>query len=144
MKAVILGVMGAFFIVYTAITGLGVYNTETRYEEMENALSQVIKQTLEVNYGKQTTPERKEQLIADIKYRMGSDSDVEVVIHSMNLSKGMISVTVKETFTQLNGQKKQLEWRKTAIVDFSLINYLTEEEITKGENAQGEKEVDAL
>lgn len=118
-------------IVYTVITGLGVYNTDTRYEEMEKALSQVLKQTLEVNYGKQTTEERKEQLVAEIKYRMGSDSEVEVVIHSMNLQKGIISVTVIESFTQLNGQRKQLEWQKTAIVDFSLIRYLTEEEIPK-------------
>lgn len=132
MKAVILGVIGAFIMVYTVITGLCVYNTETRYEEMENSLSQVIKQTLEVNYGKQTTEEHKKQLVADIKYRMGSDSDVEVVIHSMNLQKGIISVTVKETFTQLNGQEKQLEWKKTVIMDFSLIRYLTEEEVKKG------------
>ena len=119
-------------MVYTVITGLGVYNTETRYEEMENAISQVIKQTLEVNYGKQTTEQRKEQLVADIKYRMGSDSDVEVIIHSMHLQKGIISVTVKETFRQLNGKEKQLEWKKTAIIDFSLIRYLTEEELPKG------------
>jgi hypothetical protein len=99
---------------------------------MENAISQVIKQTLEVNYGKQTTEQRKEQLVADIKYRMGSDSDVEVIIHSMHLQKGIISVTVKETFRQLNGKEKQLEWKKTAIIDFSLIRYLTEEELPKG------------
>jgi hypothetical protein len=129
---VILGTIGAFIMVYTVITGLGVYNTETRYEEMENAISQVIKQTLEVNYGKQTTEQRKEQLVADIKYRMGSDSDVEVIIHSMHLQKGIISVTVKETFRQLNGKEKQLEWKKTAIIDFSLIRYLTEEELPKG------------
>ena len=132
MKTVILGTIGAFIMVYTVITGLGVYNTETRYEEMENAISQVIKQTLEVNYGKQTTEQRKEQLVADIKYRMGSDSDVEVIIHSMHLQKGIISVTVKETFRQLNGKEKQLEWNKTAIIDFSLIRYLTEEELPKG------------
>lgn len=132
MKTVILGTIGAFIMVYTVITGLGVYNTETRYEEMENAISQVIKQTLEVNYGKQTTEQRKEQLVADIKYRMGSDSDVEVIIHSMHLQKGIISVTVKETFRQLNGKEKQLEWKKTAIIDFSLIRYLTEEELPKG------------
>ena len=132
MKTVILGTIGAFIMVYTVITGLGVYNTETRYEEMENAISQVIKQTLEVNYGKQTTEQRKEQLVADIKYRMGSDSDVEVIVHSMHLQKGIISVTVKETFRQLNGKEKQLEWNKTAIIDFSLIRYLTEEELPKG------------
>lgn len=132
MKTVILGTIGAFIMVYTVITGLGVYNTETRYEEMENAISQVIKQTLEVNYGKQTTEQRKEQLVADIKYRMGSDSDVEVIVHSMHLQKGIISVTVKETFRQLNGKEKQLEWKKTAIIDFSLIRYLTEEELPKG------------
>jgi hypothetical protein len=132
LKTVILGTIGAFIMVYTVITGLGVYNTETRYEEMENAISQVIKQTLEVNYGKQTTEQRKEQLVADIKYRMGSDSDVEVIIHSMHLQKGIISVTVKETFRQLNGKEKQLEWKKTAIIDFSLIRYLTEEELPKG------------
>ena len=125
-------------IVYTIITGLGVYNTEIRYEEMENVLSQVIKQNLEVNYGKQTTEERKEQLVADILYRMGSDSDVEVIISGMNLQKGIISVTVKESFRQLNGQQKQLEWKKTAIVDFSLIHYLTEEEIIKGEKGADE------
>lgn len=120
-------------IVYTVITGLGVYNTDVRYEEMEKALSQVLKQTLEANYGKQTTEERKEQLVAEIKYRMGSDSDVEVVVHSMNLQKGIISVTVNESFMQLNGKRKQLKWKKTAIIDFSLIRYLTEEEILKEE-----------
>lgn len=118
-------------IIYTVITGLGVYNTQTRYEEMETALSQVMKQHLETNYGKQTTEEQKEQLIADILYRMGSDSDVEVVIHGMHLQRGIISVTVRESFVQLNGQKKKLEWKKTAIVDYSLIDYLTEKEIEK-------------
>jgi hypothetical protein len=133
LKAVILGAIGAFIMLYTVITGLGVYNTETRYQEMETALSQVLKQTLEVNYGKQTTEEHKEQLVEDILYRMGSDSDVDVIIHSMHLQKGIISVTVKESFVQLNGKKKELKWEKTAIIDFSLIDYLTEEEIKKGE-----------
>jgi hypothetical protein len=133
LKAVILGAIGAFIMLYTVITGLGVYNTETRYQEMETALSQVLKQTLEANYGKQTTEEHKEQLVEDILYRMGSDSDVDVIIHSMHLQKGIISVTVKESFVQLNGKKKELKWEKTAIIDFSLIDYLTEEEIKKGE-----------
>jgi hypothetical protein len=72
--------------------------------------------------------------VEDIKYRMGSDSQVDVVIHCMDLQKGIISVTVKETFIQINGQEKQLEWTKTAMIDFKLIDFLTDEEIRKEEN----------
>lgn len=127
MKNGILGVLGAFFVIYTTMIGLGVYNHRMRYEEMANALGQVLKQTLENEYGQPDSLEKVDQLKEDILYRMGSNSHVEVEVHCMNLEKGIISVTVKETYTQINGQQKTCEWTKTAIMERQQIPLLTEE-----------------
>ena len=117
MKNIILGAIGAFVILYTILCGLCLYNTTVRQEEMENALSQVIKQTLKEGYGQKVSFEHYRQLTEDIRYRMNSNSEVEIVIHHMDLEKGIIRVSVREQFRQLNGQKKELSWSKTAIVD---------------------------
>ena len=117
MKNAILGVIGAFVLIYTTIISLGVYNTSTRYDKMENVLSQVLKQTLEDGFGKENTKEQQEQLIEDIKYRLGSDGTVNVDIHCMDLQKGIISVTVEQSFVQINGSRKTLDWTKTVIMD---------------------------
>lgn len=117
MKNAILGVIGAFLIIYTTVIGLGIYNTSSRYNQMENILSQVLKQTLENGFGQENTTMQQEQLIEEIKYRLGNDSDVTVDIHCMDYKKGIISVTVEESFVQINGSKKVLEWTKTVIMD---------------------------
>ena len=117
MKHIILGMIGTVVVLYTIVSGLGVYNTRVRYAEMENALSQVVKQTLECGYGQENSSTREELLVEEIRYRMGSDSEVEVVIHCLNMEKGIISVTVIENFRQLNGLRKELKWTKTAIME---------------------------
>lgn len=117
MKNAILGVIGAFLIIYTTVIGLGVYNRDTRYDEMEKVLSQVIKQTLENEFGKENSDLKQEALIEEIKYRMESDSKVEVEIYCMDLEKGIISVTVRESFVQINGKLRTCECTKTAIMD---------------------------
>ena len=46
MKNAILGVLGACILFETTLIGLGVYNTGVRKNEVDNILSQVVKQTL--------------------------------------------------------------------------------------------------
>lgn len=127
MKIVILGVISAFLVVYTTISGLGVYNVRARYGEMETTISQVVKQHLERGYGQGNFPMWEEQLVEDLRYRFGSDSDVEIEVHCLDYEKGIISVTVSESFVQLNGQTKLLEWTKTGIMDRKVVDIVTDQ-----------------
>ena len=128
MKNAIVGVIGAFLILYAVLIGLGVYNTRIRSEDMENILGQVLKQTLEEGYGQEQSVVTQETLENEIKQRIGDDSEVFVEIHCMDLEKGIISVTVRKRFVQINGREKELEWTKTAIMDRQYITTVSEEE----------------
>lgn len=126
MKNAILGVLGACILFYTTLIGLGVYNTGVRKNEVDNILSQVVKQTLEEGYGQTNAKEWETKLKENILLRLGSDSDVEIVIDCMDLEKGIIHVMVQETFWQINGKRKILEWEKTAIMERAAIGIPTE------------------
>ena len=121
MKNIILGMIGAFVLIYTLIVGLILYGNQVRYNEMDNSLAQVLKQTLEEHYQK-GDDYGIEELTEDIKCRLSSDSQIEVIVHYMDLDKGIISVTIKESYQQLSGKVKTLEWSKTAIMDRSVIS----------------------
>ena len=126
MKNAILGVLGACILFFTTLIGLGVYNTGVRKNEVDNILSQVVKQTLEEGYGQTNAKEWETKLKENILLRLGSDSDVEIVIDCMDLEKGIIHVMVQETFWQINGKRKILEWEKTAIMERAAIGIPTE------------------
>lgn len=128
MKNTIIGVIGAFLILYVVLIGLGIYNNRIRSEDMENILGQVLKQTLEEGYGQENSLSKQEALVEEIKQRIGDDSTVFVEIHCMDLEKGIISVTVRKHFVQINGKEKELEWTKTAIMDRQYITTISEEE----------------
>jgi len=126
LKNAILGVLGACILFFTTLIGLGVYNTGVRKNEVDNILSQVVKQTLEEGYGQTNAKEWETKLKENILLRLGSDSDVEIVIDCMDLEKGIIHVMVQETFWQINGKRKILEWEKTAIMERAAIGIPTE------------------
>ena len=113
---------------YAVLISLGVYNTRIRSEDMENILGQVLKQTLEEGYRQEQSVVTQETLENEIKQRIGDDSEVFVEIHCMDLEKGIISVTVRKRFVQINGREKELEWTKTAIMDRQYITTVSEEE----------------
>lgn len=126
MKSLLLAMIASFVTLYALVLGLGWYNTTARYEEMEIMLSQVVRSHLEEGYGKGNDPGREENLISDIRYRMRSNSKIEVIVHEIDYNLGVISVTVRESFVQLNGKEKQLEWKKTAIMDRMMTDIVTD------------------
>ena len=125
MKTLILGILAAFITLYSLALGLGFYNTSARYQEMEVVLSQIIKEELEEGFEHGNVPNREESLVSAIRYRMGSDSQVEIIVHAIDYNRGIVSVTVRETFTQINGKERTLEWRKTAIMDCKNTDIVT-------------------
>ena len=125
MKTLILGILATFITLYSLVLGLGFYNTTARYKEMEVVLSQIIKEELEEGFDHGNVPDREANLVAAIQYRMRSDSQVEIIVHAIDYNRGVVSVTVRETFTQLNGKEKVLEWKKTAIMDCKKTDIVT-------------------
>ena len=50
MKNMVLGILGIFIGIYTIVVSLSIYSMQTRKNELENCLSQVVKHTLETYY----------------------------------------------------------------------------------------------
>ncbi|MBO5656757.1 MAG: hypothetical protein J6R94_01065 [Agathobacter sp.] len=125
MKTLILGILASFITLYSLVLGRGFYNTNARYKEMEVVLSQIIKEELEEGFDHGNVPDRESKLVSAIQYRMGSDSKVEIIVHAIDYNRGILSVTVRETFTQINGKERTLEWRKTAIMDCKKTDIVT-------------------
>jgi hypothetical protein len=118
MKNIILGMIGSLIAVYTFVSCLGIYSISSRKNEMENCVAQVLEQNLREHYGKEGGDSEAAQSVKeDLLGSLGSDSQVSIDIRACDMSAGIISVSVKETFTLPGGQEKSVSCEKTVIVE---------------------------
>jgi hypothetical protein len=118
MKNIILGVMGCLIAIYTFVSCLGIYSISSRKNEMENCLAQVLEQNVKQYYGQEGGDAAAAQAVReDLLGQLHSASQVQVEILACDMSAGLLSVSVKETFTLPGGQKKELSCDKTIIVE---------------------------
>ena len=137
MKNIFLGIIGMFLLLYTTVLQLGMFQIDTRENEIENCLSEVLESTLKDHYyglddinpgvcervPKENLPgylEEEEiayQITEDIKLRLGSDSQVDITILACDMEKGILSAEVTQTFLMPGGKEKTLSGKKTVIVE---------------------------
>lgn len=137
MKNIFLGVIGMFLLLYTTVLQLGVFQINTRENEIENCLSEVLESTLKNHYygldnlnsavceripkeylpGYLEEEEIAHQVAEDIKLRLGSDSQVDITILACDMEKGILSAEVTQTFLMPGGKEKTLSGKKTVIVE---------------------------
>jgi hypothetical protein len=118
MKNVILGMTGILIAVYTFVSCLGIYSISSRKNEMENCMAQVLEQNLRKYYGQEGgDADAALSVKEDLLGQLNSDSQVEIDIRACDMSAGILSVSVKETFTLPGGQEKEVACEKTIIVE---------------------------
>lgn len=114
-------------IIYTAVISLTIYGIQSRENEVQNALSEIVVDTLSEYYvpeilrGSGYVPEETEEIEREIREellrRISSDTTVRVTVIACDMEKGILSVRVDETYQLPNGAQKVWAYAKTAIVD---------------------------
>lgn len=146
MKNVIISMGLVMMTIITILILYTVYGQNTRQNEVEEALSVAVEQTLEnMKIDKSYDVNSTEEFIADFNQNLilsiESDSVLEVNILTVDIEKGLFDVEVVETFKQPNGSKGTASCRKTIILEeyksyapaYYSIEFLTEKEHQTGE-----------
>ena len=122
MKNIVLGVFGCLIAIYTVLSCLSIYSISARKNEMENCVSQVLEQNLKKYYrGEHTDVEVEAFVRQDLLQRMYSDSKPEITIRCCDMTNGMISVHVTESFGLPGGYRKSVSCDKTIIVESETV-----------------------
>lgn len=127
MKNVILGLFGGIVFIYSVIICLSIFTIQSRKNEVENCLAQIVEQTLEENYvpllmrtNDYQVPDAtivKNQIIKDIERRITSNSTYTITILACDMDKGILSVRIDEAYPMPMGKRRAWHFTKTAIVE---------------------------
>lgn len=114
-------------MIYMAVISLSLYGIQTRKNELENCLSQIVESFLQEHYvpellrTNETTFFSKEEAAKEIQeeilLRISSDTQTEIDVLACDMEKGLLSVRVTEQFMLPGGNTKTLSFAKTAIID---------------------------
>lgn len=127
MKNVVLGVVGGFLLLYIAMIGLTIFGIQSRENELENCLSDIVLDEIKLHYIPPVLREPdyepvssgviQKEIRKELQYRITSDSDYSVELLACDMDKGLLSVCVVETYRLPNGKEKRWKYTKTAIID---------------------------
>ncbi len=126
MKNVILGIIGCFIVIYTAMLSLSIYSVSVRKNQMEKCLSSALMSTMNKYYRPNMYVVDKaavddsnveNELISNIEDRLTSDSDIETMIYVCDMEKGIISAKIEEQFKLPMGRTKTISCTKTIVAD---------------------------
>ena len=129
MKNIIMGIIGCFLVIYTVALSLGVHSMYVRKNEIDNCVASVLESSMERYYEKNgLLPENntidnasvQNEIIHVINERLQADSDTYVMVWACDMEKGIISVKVKDVFMLPGGVQKEINCKKTIIVDKSI------------------------
>lgn len=122
MKNLVMGICGCAIAVYTIVCCLSIYSISSRRNELENCVSQVVRQNLMTYYGGFYSDAEVEAYVRqDLTARLCSDSRVTIAVSACDMAQGILSVSVTEEFFLPNGMRKLLRCDKTAIVEVEEI-----------------------
>ena len=116
-------------MIYTVALSLGVHSMYVRKNEIDNCVASVLESTMERYYERNgLLPENntidnasvKNEIIHIINERLHADSYTDVMVCACDMEKGIISVKVKEKFMLPGGIQKEIDCKKTIIVDKSI------------------------
>lgn len=116
MKNIMIGAIGGIVMIYMVLIQLSVYAGNIRENELENSLSESCMQTLKNYYGGNDA-DAEHDVTGRIKERLSSDSEVTVAVLVCDMTKGILSVRVDETFRYPNGSTRTVTGKKTAIME---------------------------
>lgn len=145
MKNVIIGIGLTLMLCVSILILYTVYGHNTRQNEVEEALTVAVEQSLEnMKIDKKYDVKDKDEFIADFTQNLlllvESDSEVEINILSIDIDKGLFDVEVIMTYNQPNGTTGYASCRKTVILEeyrpkepvYCFIKFLTEKENRSG------------
>lgn len=126
MKNVVLGIIGCFIVIYTAMLSLSIYSVSVRKNQMEKCLSAALMSTMNKYYKPNmyvvdkiavNDTQVENELISDIEDRLTSDSDIDAMVYVCDMEKGIISAEIVEEFSLPMGRTKTITCSKTIIAD---------------------------
>ena len=116
MKNIMIGAVGCIVIIYMVLIQLSVYAGNIRENELENGISESCMQTLKKYYGGNDVDAERD-VTGRIRKRLSSDSEVNIEVLVCDMTKGILSVSVDETFRYPNGNMRTITGKKTAIME---------------------------
>lgn len=122
MKNTIISIVLVLLTILTSLILLTLYGQNTRQNELDEALSVAVEQSLEnLKIKKAYSIDDTEEFVADFNENLiiaiESDSEVKVEVLAVDIDKGLLDVNVVETFSQPNGSVRTASCRKTIIMD---------------------------
>ncbi len=112
---------------YTVMIAVSIYSVQSRKNELENCLSEIVWQTLdnyyvpkilrESDYEPVSEEKVREEVTEEIERRMHSDSNYSITILACDMDMGFLSVRVDEKYILPNGKEKSWHYAKTAVVE---------------------------
>ena len=124
MKNVILGILGGLFAIYATILTLSLYGIGVRKNELENCLSEVMESVAEEEFAGyravHAAPDAeriKEEIRRELLLRLDEDAAVELNFTACDPEKGILALTVRETFRLPTGREKTISYGKTLICE---------------------------
>ncbi len=122
MKNVIISIGLIIMMLISVLILFTVYGQNTRQNEIDEALSVAVEQTLENykidnNYVIKDEKQFKADLVQNLIIAIESDSELTVNILSLDMEKGLLDVEAIEKFSQPNGSTGTVSSRKTVILE---------------------------
>lgn len=126
MKNVVLGIIGCFIVIYTAMLSLSIYSVSVRKNQIDKCLSAALMSTMNKYYKPNMyvvdktavdDSQVENELISSIEERLTSDSDIDAMIYVCDMEKGIISAEIMEEFSLPMGRTKTITCSKTIIAD---------------------------
>lgn len=123
MKGIIIGFVVAISLIATFVIVSSVSINASVKEEMNNALTNGIESTQRVVYDKRKEIRSNDEYIKEFnenfKRQLNKDSEISytVEVFGADHKKGIIDINVVGEYENLIGQKRQVQERRTMILD---------------------------
>lgn len=138
MKNIILILFGFCMLIYTLLCGFQISSLQIRKNEIEKCVSRVLEENLSKGYQQEDEETVRERMIEELTQCIRAKGYLTILFPIVDMEKGIISVQIKEEYSQPNGKHRTIEFEKTALVERTMIEkesvtitFLVDEEVYK-------------
>ncbi len=125
MKNLIYGLSMLVVLVLSGMLLMSIFSCTSRKHELYEHVSTAVETTMNQCFIKKTYPiVSEEEFLADFTENLvlsiSSNGTVRIMVHKLDLEKGIFSVTVREEYPKMSGQTGELEIHRTIVWNKSI------------------------
>ena len=139
MKQLIFSLAAFFVVFFFSVTVLAVGDRSARVRKLDDALSQVVEETLyEVMENSEgvclNDSDIKKEIKDKLSLRLSERAELDVKVDAFDPKLGILSVSVTESFIHPNGKRGTIDNKKTVILEQQMSRSLVEIEYLMPQN----------